>query len=292
MDEATWFRVIAAVPTPDDAGAADPVVDLVVDALWQAGPPAVEEQSDAGSRTFLAAYPSAPVAESVAAAVRRVGVGSVLVEPVLGDGLDGWRTHARPHRAGPFTVVPPWLDSPSGADAGRPLVIDPGRSFGSGSHPTSRLVLAAMASIVTPATTILDVGCGSGILAIGAALLGAPSAHGIDVDEDAPAVTLANATANGVGDRVTASTEPLEAVAASGRRFDVVVANLLAPILVELAAPLRSVVAPGGTIVVSGLLADRWEATVDTLTAGSDLTAAEPTREGDWVAVGLGRPTS
>lgn len=312
MDASTWFRVTAVVErTRGDRsgdGPADPagdrsagdverpdlrhaevIADLVVDALWQAGTPAVEEQETTASRTFLAGYPSEEAADAAAAAARRAGADSVEVGSILDDGLDGWRAHAAPHRTGPFTVVPPWLDAPA-TPGSRPLVIDPGRSFGSGSHPTSRLVLAALEPLVTRSTTALDVGCGSGILAIGSVLLGAASAHGIDVDPDAPAVTLANAAANGVADRVTASDEPLGAVAASGRRFEVVAANLLAPILVELAEPLRTVVAPGGTLVVSGLLADRWRSTVDVLTAGSDLVAAEPTREGDWVAVALGRP--
>lgn len=283
MTEAGWFRVLAS------AGPTGGVVaDLVTDALWQHAPPAVEERADGPEVVLLAGFPSRSAAEAAATSAREAGARSVEVLPVLDDGLDAWREHATAHRAGPFLVTPPWLAAPADAD-GRPLVIDPGRTFGSGSHPTSRLVLELLAPLVGPGASVLDVGCGSGILAVGAAALGA-SAHGVDVDPAAPAATLANATANGVADRVTATNDSLGEVVADRRTFDVVVANLLAPILVELAEPLVQAVAVGGHLVVSGLLADRWEPTVDALVEETEAMEVVAVAEDDgWVAVHLTR---
>lgn len=290
MDGSSWFRVRAVITTDHAEPTAELRAELIADALWRSGPPAIEEQDGDGICTLVVGYPSQAAAEDAASAALDAGATSATVEPIDDDGLDGWRAHARPVRAGSFTILAPWLERPTPGHGGRPLVIDPGRSFGSGSHPTSRLVLAMLDELVTPSSTVLDVGCGSGILSIGAALLGAPAVHGIDVDPAAPEVTRANAVANGVADRVTASNEPLHAVASDGRSFDVVVANLLAPILVELADDLRSAVTPGGALVVSGLLVDRWEPAIEVLAVGGELVPSDPTVDDGWVAVHLDRP--
>lgn len=285
MDDRPWIRVEATVP-PD---AAAHVVELVGDALWSHDPPAVEERSADGGTTFVAAYPSPTVADAAARSAGHAGAVSTSVGPVDDDGLDAWRAHARPHDAGPFVVVPPWLPAPDR----QVLVVDPGRTFGSGSHPTTRLVLAELDRVLagTPDATVLDVGCGSGVLAIGAALLGARSALGIDVDPEAPATTAANAAANGVGERVSAGCEPLASIVSDGRTYDVVAANLFAPVIVELADDLAAVVAPGGTLLLSGLLVDRWQDAVGAVVAAGDpeLEVVGTAEEEGWVVVRLRR---
>lgn len=295
-DETPWARVVVHVE-PADA-------ELAADLLWGFGPAAIEEQARPTSVRLVAGFADAARARQAAHALGERGVGRADVVPVGDDGLDGWRAWARPVAAGPFLVVPSWLaDEPEvevevevegeveveHADPARiRLLVDPGRTFGSGSHPTTRLVLARLAALVRPGDRVLDVGCGSGILAVGAALAGAGSVHAIDVDPGAPAATTANAQANGVADRVTASTTPLASVA---DRYDLVLANLLAPVVVELAGHLATVVAPGGHLVVSGLLADRWEPAVDAVLAAADppgsSAVAEVDEDDGWVAVTL-----
>lgn len=211
----------------------------------------------------------------------------VLDEVVDDSWLDAWRPYARPVRAGArFVLVPTWQpDFP--AAAGDVVVrLDPGRQFGSGSHPSTRLVLAAVERMVTTGTSVLDVGCGSGVLAVASALLGARPVVAVDVDRAAPAVTAANAAANGVGHLVEPSTTPVTDV---DGHFSVVLANLLAPIVVELAEALTAKVAPGGSLVVGGLLADRWRATVAHL---AGWTAVAVDREEGWAAITLQRLTS
>ena len=145
-----------------------------------------------------------------------------------------------------FWVVPTWQDPPE--DAARVIRLDPGMAFGTGTHPTTRLCLRWLEGSVFPGGRVLDYGCGSGVLAIGAALCGAGSIDAVDIDPQALEATRANAAANGV---------PLAHVggadAASGS-YDVVVANILAAPLKVLAPLLCAHVADGGRLALAGLL--------------------------------------
>ncbi len=296
-DDDGWWRAVVEVPT--DAA------EVVADALWPHGPAAIEEQAAPAGVRLLAGFPSRAAADAAAATARALGARAHL-EPVVDDGLDGWRPHARPVRVDRFLVVPAWAgsdradgpDHTDGLDQTHELGgaddvvlrIDPSHAFGSGSHPTTRRSLAAVGRLVRPGHRVLDVGCGSGILAVAAARLGAAEVVGVDIDDDAPPTTLANAEANGVADRVRATTDPLADVVAAevatGARFDVVLANLLAPTIRELAGPLVAALAPAGRLVASGLLRDRWSEATDAL---AGLRVLEVDEEDDWVAVVLGR---
>jgi ribosomal protein L11 methyltransferase len=134
------------------------------------------------------------------------------------------------------------------------LRIEPGATFGLGDHPTTVLSMRALRRALRPGSTVLDVGCGSGVLAVGACVLGASRATAIDISPASVPITRANAEANGVADRVAVSTTPLALVDAE---FDVVVANILAPTLIELADDLARVVAPSGCLIISGVLSTR-----------------------------------
>jgi ribosomal protein L11 methyltransferase len=143
-------------------------------------------------------------------------------------------------------IVPSWCEpvDPRAIN----IELDPGLAFGTGSHPTTRLCLRWLAANLVPAQTVLDYGCGSGILAIAAARLGASAVIGTDVDLQAIEASRDNAARNGV----TAQFVPADALAPG--KFDVVVANILANPLRLLAPVLSARVAKGGAIVLSGIL--------------------------------------
>jgi len=214
------------------------VAELVADRCWQAGAAGIWEVTGPEGSVVL-----------------RVGVEDGDVDAVLAalggrsptDVTDELRVELAPQEV----VVGP-------ADDPVRLVVPP-TVFGDGQHPTTAACLALLAELVHPGTRVLDVGCGSGALAVVAARAGA-SVVAIDIDPAALDATLANAIANGV--EVDASTTPLASVEGA---FDVVVANISARAVLELAEQLRRVCAPGGVIVPSGILAERWGEVADGL---------------------------
>jgi ribosomal protein L11 methyltransferase len=254
-------------------------VEAVSDELWSLGATAVEERlAGTGSTLLVSGYPTDAAARAAAARLARRHRARVVD---VGDGwADAWRRHAEPVDTGPLVVVPGWRDVsvPLGRAAIR---VDPGWCFGSGSHPTTRLALVEVARRVAPGATVLDVGTGSGILAVAAAVRGAARVDALDIDAEAVEVTRANATRNGVADRVMASTA---AVASLARTFDVVVANLTAAVLAGLASDLVAAVAPQGWLVVTGMLAGQWAHVADRFAVLS--VVDRPELDG-WTAVVL-----
>jgi ribosomal protein L11 methyltransferase len=185
-------------------------------------------------------------------------------------------------------IVPSWHTPPDPAALN--VRIDPGVAFGTGTHPTTRLCLAWLEQNLSTlaraddredagkhAASVLDYGCGSGILAIAAAKLGAATVHGVDIDQQAVRAAQMNSLANGI-DPSTArytATADLAPLAAPGGRFDVVLANILANPLKLLAPALLARVAPGGALVLAGLLnrqADELIALYRELDAAVELT--------------------
>jgi ribosomal protein L11 methyltransferase len=150
-----------------------------------------------------------------------------------------WREFHKPVRVGPLWVGPPWTEPPPGAVA---VVVDPGRAFGTGAHPTTRLCLEALVDLERD--SLLDVGCGSGVLAIAAALLGYGPVTGIDTDPAAIEATLANAAANGVSIEVRSADGTAEALPAAG----VTVANISLEAVFEL-EPRSTVLVTSGYLV-------------------------------------------
>jgi ribosomal protein L11 methyltransferase len=212
------------------------------------------------------------------------------VEYVVGDEWKHrWREFFKPSRLGEHVVVrPPWIELPSdGVDVRQGdvvVTIDPGQAFGTGTHETTRLVLAELDRIVpamAKGTRVLDVGCGSGILSIAAVMLGAERAEGVDVEAESVAATHENAERNGVGAKVKASLTPLARVKG---QFPLVVANVESRVLVPFANDIAARVAPGGVLVLSGLLFDEEQALI---AAYPGFTAERVTRERDWIAITL-----
>jgi ribosomal protein L11 methyltransferase len=202
--------------------------------------------------------------------------------PEGGGHLAAWEAHTRPVPiSDALWVCFPWSEFDRTAV---PLVaeIDPGRAFGTGGHPSTILLLSELAARLRGGETVLDVGCGSGVLSISAAKLGAGGVTAIDVREVAVETTLANASRNGVADLVDASTESIGELGQLGRQFDVVVANIGAHPLVEMAPKLQSCLAPEGWIGLSGLS----PAQVSIVAAAFPLVEVLATPQlDDWAAV-------
>lgn len=297
MEQETRARAVEVEVAAEEA-------DLASGLLWGAGVTAVAEHPAGDRRVRL----RADVPDGGVAVVRSAlgGRWTVVAVDVGDDGLDAWRDHAEVVTAGRRLVVrPSWVSLGPVADDALVLEIDPGRSFGHGAHPTTRLCLATVEDLLDarPQAAVLDVGCGSGVLAVAAARLGAVRVVAVDIDPAAVAATSANAAANGVADRlevvavvagrsdadptVLARSDrvgaiPLRQDGSVDGRFDVVVANIGARALVDLAPALRAHLAPGGTLVLSGLL-DPPPAEV--AAAFAPLEVAEVRRLDGWVAL-------
>jgi ribosomal protein L11 methyltransferase len=201
------------------------------------------------------------------------------------DWADAWKAHFPVLRIGRRLVIrPTWRRHRRAADD-VVLALDPGMAFGTGLHPTTRLCLAALERLADDGQLaggrVLDVGCGSGILAIAALKLGAATALGIDTDPIAVDATRANARRNGLARRLHAVEGSLPV---GDPPSDVVLANLIAGVLVPLAPSLCDAVRAGGTIVASGIFVDREREVVKAF-ARSDLAVTTRIAEGDWVAL-------
>ena len=201
------------------------------------------------------------------------------------DWAEEWKRHFPVLRVGQRLVIRPTWRRHRAAGDEVVLALDPGMAFGTGLHPTTRLCLAALEGLADRGALdgrrLLDVGCGSGILGIAGVRLGAASALGVDTDPIAIEATTANARRNRIGRRIRARQGTLP----SGERpFDVVVANLIATLLVRLASDLRAELAPGGTLLASGIFADR-ETEVRGAFEAAGLRATGRLEEGDWVAL-------
>ena len=177
------------------------------------------------------------------------------------DWENNWREYYKPIEVGEkLVVVPEWEPIPE--DGRIPLRLDPGLIFGTGSHATTRLCLAALERYVNQNTRVLDLGCGSGILGIGALVLGAKSCLGCDIDPKAPDVVRANAALNGIGpERLQVCAGDILTDASLRRSFgggyDLVLSNIVSDVIIPLARYVRSFLTPGGLWISSGIIEGR-----------------------------------
>ena len=181
------------------------------------------------------------------------------------DWENNWREYYKPIEVGEkLVVVPEWEEAPQ--DGRLPLRLDPGLIFGTGSHATTRMCLAALEKFSKPGVRVLDLGCGSGILGIGALILGCDSCLGVDIDPKAPDVVMSNAALNGIGtDKMTAWAGDIIADASLRARigggYQLVLANIVADVIIPLSAVVRQFMAPGAVFICSGIIEHRWSET-------------------------------
>jgi ribosomal protein L11 methyltransferase len=207
-----------------------------------------------------------------------------------------WKSHFPVLRVGRRVVIRPTWRRHRAEPDDVVLALDPGMAFGTGLHPTTRLCLAGIerwaGEGLLDGARVLDVGCGSGILAIAAARFGAASVHGVDTDPIAVDATLANARRNRVARRVSAARGSVPLVGGRGPArgpFDLVLANLIASLLTDLAEPLAASVAPGGRMLASGIFIDRETQVADAFGAAG-LRIVRRDQETDWVLLDVHRP--
>jgi ribosomal protein L11 methyltransferase len=251
--------------------------------LWELGALGVEERdqttlnkSQAGV-TLVASFADDAAAESA-----REGLEprSARIEHVVGDAWrDAYKQYFKVTRLGPRLVIRPSWEPYTPEPSDVVVTVDPGRAFGTGTHESTRLLMAALDAHVRGDERVLDVGCGTGILAICALKLGAQEALCIDVDPDAVEVTRENAQLNQVAERVRAEVTPVGDVPG---RFPLVLANIQASVLIPLAHEIAARVAPAGLLLLSGILVGQE---VDVLAAYPAFVLEASPVEGEWIAL-------
>lgn len=199
------------------------------------------------------------------------------------DWLESWKAQFTPLRIGRFLVRPTWSDAPVPADAIE-LVLDPGMAFGTGLHPTTQQCLEAASTLPLEARSLLDVGTGSGILAIAAAKRGASPVVAVDTDPLSVDAARENAERNRVAIPVG-----LGSAADVPGRFEFVLANIVAPVLQRIAGDLAARLAPEGLLVVAGISLPNERDTRAALAAAGLRTTVDRTVRDDWVALAVRR---
>jgi ribosomal protein L11 methyltransferase len=287
---------------------------VVVEPPWKAGDEGPEFSYDTERPVTLRTYlPLDEQAEQVRTTIEQAlwhlgrmrPVGQLQVRALdEQDWANAWKQYYRVLRVGARSViVPSWLKYEAAADD-IVLYLDPGMAFGTGLHPTTQLCLQLLEERVQAGWRTLDLGTGSGILAIAAAKLGAAPVLALDNDPIAVTAAQENVERNGVGGQVVAAEGSLGAGQTMGHwlsgdfgeqqaivpasavelQFDLIVANLIAKVLVILAEDIAAALVPGGTLISSGIIIDR-EDEVALALAAAGLSQIERRREGEWVAL-------
>ena len=196
---------------------------------------------------------------------------------------EAWKEHYVEQRIGRVVIEPSWVPhNPEPGDA--TIILDPGMAFGTGLHPTTRGCIELLQQVSPMPERVLDVGCGSGVLALAALRLGATHADALDTDALAVAATRANAERNGLAAsvEVTEGTLPAE----PAERYELVLANLVAAVLVDLAPRLAGHLALGGRLIVGGIIETRAGEVVEAMSAAG-LAVATRRDADEWVSLAL-----
>lgn len=240
-------------------------------------------ETEAGAQDVLAEL-TAYIAE-----LGQGGAVSGVSEPTLStirseDWSSTWKEHFKPLRVGRHLLIVPTWEEAAVQEGDLVIRIDPGMAFGTGGHETTRLCLELLEKVIAAVGThpsILDLGTGSGILAMAASLLGGGRILAVDIDPEAVEVARENLAINGLTQAVVCDTTPLESI---DGRFDIILANILAEELVRLAPQLSVRIAPGGALILSGILAEKEQLVRDGFSK-EPLEYCETAHAGEWVAM-------
>ena len=204
--------------------------------------------------------------------------------------LNAWKEAYKPFPVGKRLLVRPSWEDDFDADGRSVLSLDPGMAFGTGSHPTTRMCLEYIDDFVKDGDSVVDLGCGSGILSIAALILGAKDAIAVDIDPIAETIAYENAALNGIGkDRYTVLTGDVLTDNAlrskiESKRYPIVTANIVASVIIALAPYASKLLEDGGKFITSGIIDSREEEVAAALTAAG-LNIIEIRRGGDWRAI-------
>lgn len=284
-----------SIPAPAE------IAEGLTNFLWEQGAlGVVEEEIPSALPRLRAFYPETTSSTALSRAVSvylaslsALGLAADAREPQVRALLDepwaeAWRQAFRPQRVGRrLLIAPPWETSAS-EDGLRSIIIEPGRAFGTGSHGSTRGCLVLLEALLDrePVTRALDIGTGTGILAIAAATLGVPRVLALDTDPDAVAAARANAALNGVAEGIECALA--ETTEVEGPAFPLVLANLLAGSHGRLAAEYRRLVGPSGHLILGGILAEE-AATIRAALAGHGFTLSAEVEIEDWASLLLTR---
>lgn len=198
------------------------------------------------------------------------------------DWAENWKQYYKPFRVGERLVVKPVWESFDQRPDDLVIEIDPGMAFGNGTHETTAMCMALLEGLIKPGDTALDVGTGSGILALAAAMLGASRVLAVDLDPVAVRVAGENIARNGYQETVTAQVGDL--LAGVDMQAEIVVANIIADVIILLSSAVRGHLKPGGAFVCSGIIRDREADVVEALTA-AQFSIDHIERQGEWIAI-------
>ena len=224
--------------------------DAIPPALFAAGAQSVQELAD----SFVTHVHGQSVANEVVCAVTALGPDvRVETEPLPDvDWSEQWKHALGIQRLGALTIAPPWLAGD--LDPARTVVIDPGMAFGTGDHATTRGVVRLLQKVIQQGDVVADLGAGSAVLAIAAAKLGAGRVAAIEIDPDAIGNATENVARNNVEDRVTVIEGDAAALVPLVAPIDVITANIISSVLLELLPAMHAALAPGGHAILSGIL--------------------------------------
>lgn len=202
------------------------------------------------------------------------------------DWSERWKTALHAHDLGPLTVAPPWLAE--GRDPEKTIVIEPGMAFGTGEHQTTRGVIRLLVDVLRRGDRVADLGSGSAILSIAAAKLGAAHCFAIELDADAIGNAEENVERNGVADRVTVFEGDAAVLLPLVAPIDLVLANIISSVLLQLLPSIASALAPGGRAILSGILREERSEMLEALELGGWRVEREDS-EDIWWTVALVR---
>jgi len=198
------------------------------------------------------------------------------------DWAENWKKYYKPFRAGERLVIKPSWEPYAAKDGDLVLELDPGMAFGTGTHETTFMCMEQLETYVKPGCRAIDVGCGSGILALAAAKLGASDVLAIDLDELAVKVAAENTQKNGLSDVVRVKHGDL--LENSEEKADVIVANIIADVICYLCGPAKKHLLPGGVFICSGIIRER-KADVQRALKAAGYTVCKRLAKGEWVCL-------